>query len=55
MTVEELKAILEEIPNECEVEIFTDDGDAEPINTVQLNRIYKKGGYIEKLQFKGLI
>lgn len=55
MTVEELKAILEEIPNDCQVEIFDDDGDAVSVDSVQLTRIYKKDGYIRRKWLNGFI
>lgn len=49
MTVEELKAILEEIPNDSEIKVFDNEEYITDVTTVRYRRTYKKDGYFDEL------
>lgn len=46
MTVEELKAVLEEMPNECEI-LVQDDDSHYGIEAITFEKTYKKDGVVE--------
>ena len=46
MTVEELKAVLDEMPNECEI-LVQDDDSHYGIEAITFEKTYKKDGVVE--------
>lgn len=44
MTVEELKAVLDEMPNECEVKIYDFDGEWVNISKIRLVKTFFQNG-----------
>lgn len=44
MTVEELKAVLEEMPNDCVVKVFDFDGEYADIVKIRICKTYYKEG-----------
>lgn len=49
MTVEELKAILEEVPNDCEIKVLNNEEYITDVETIRYRRTFKKDGYFEEL------
>lgn len=50
MTVEELKTVLEELPNDCVVKVFDYDGECADINKIKLTKTYFANGSEEVVE-----